>query len=71
MEEFLLAYLKITVNYTNNIRLKHYNIDGAVCYVEYYTDEIFLEKENINIWEVIAFVFKKSQKETELKNQKI
>ena len=67
MEEFLVTYLKLTVKYTNDIKLKYFNVDGAICYVEYYTDQIFLEKQNINIWDVIALVFKNSKKENQEK----
>jgi hypothetical protein len=66
MKEFLEAYLLLTVTYTQNIELKNYNIDGAICSVEYLTDQIFLEKENINIWEVMSFIFKNSQKQINL-----
>lgn len=42
----------------SDIYIDHYNIDGAVCSVTFYTDESqhYRETTNINIWDMLLFL---------------
>lgn len=59
MEKLLEKYLKSYSSW-DNIFINHWNIDGAICTVNYYTDESRHYKEiiNVNIWDMLIFLNK-------------
>lgn len=61
MEELLIKYLTDYYKYFTNISIKHYNIEGSICEVHYYLDssQYNVEKININVWEMLLFLYKK------------
>lgn len=63
---------KLLISYIMNERassyifIDNYNIDGSICYVEFYLDEAKYYKENIliNIWEMLVFLYEYNTKYT-------
>lgn len=57
MEKLLEKYLR---NYYKNedITIRNYNVDGAICFVKFNTDEskYYTEQININIWEMVVYL---------------
>lgn len=56
MEIILIAYLEAYLGF--HIYLEHFEVDGATCKTEFYTDEArhFKETHNINIWDMFVFL---------------
>jgi hypothetical protein len=57
MENLLERYLKKLHNW-QNIYIGHYDVDGAICSVTFYTDEsrYYKETTNINIWDMLVYL---------------
>lgn len=57
MEKLLEIYLKSVENW-EYINIRNWNVDGATCFVEYYTDEskYYKETKNINVWDMLVFL---------------
>jgi len=57
MEELLKKYLQKKFDW-EYIDIGRYDIEGAICTVNYYTDDSYHYKEqtNINIWEMLVFL---------------
>jgi len=62
MKEILTKYLKAT--YRTYVEIDYFNIFGSICEVKYYTDKehYYSEKVNINIWEIVVFLYQESIK---------
>lgn len=57
MQKLLERYLKSIEN-SEYINIRNWNVDGATCFVEYYTDEsnYYKETKNINVWDMLVFL---------------
>lgn len=62
MEEILLKYLKKRKHW-DEIIIAGFQIDGAICSVDFHTDPSrqYRETENINIWEMLIFLNEKPE----------
>jgi len=57
MKKLLTRYLKHTDDNRYIIIIRR-EINGAICFVEYYTDEnkTLIESKNINVWDMLVFL---------------
>jgi UDP-glucose 4-epimerase len=57
MEKLLERYIK-SIEKWKYVCISYFDVDGANCFVEYYTDEfkIYKETKNINVWDMLVFL---------------
>lgn len=59
-EELLIKYLQHKYGGDYKIKIINCTIDGHMCRVIFDVDELNREEENINIWDMLEFVYSNS-----------